>query len=148
MSQSDLFARSLPAPSVKARFDGAVYSPAHDDNRLSDQLLRIKLLMADRHWRTLAEIESATGAPAASVSAQLRHLRKARFGSYLVERRSRGDRSTGLFEYRVLPPDTEDAASMRSRLLGEIASAEDSLRRAHARIAKATAQLNSLESHQ
>lgn len=144
MSQSDLFG-SLPVPGNKVRFDGAVYSPAEDDARLSDQLHRIKTLMSDRQWRTLAEIEASTGAPAASVSAQLRHLRKPRFGSYVVDRRPRGDRSGGLFEYRVQPQNVEDASTMRARLLAEIASAEQSLRSAQARIAKATAQLSQME---
>ena len=60
--------------------------------------------MIDHQWRTLREIESATGDAQASVSAQLRHLRKVRFGRYVVEKRPRGDRSLGLFEYRVLDP--------------------------------------------
>jgi len=52
----------------------------------------------------LSEIAAAAGDPEASVSAQLRHLRKPRFGSYVVEKRPRGDRSAGLFEYRVSRP--------------------------------------------
>lgn len=84
-------------------FNGATYSRAEDDARLSRQHELIRNLMADGHWRTLAEIEGATGQPAASVSAQLRHLRKPRFGSWVVEKRSRGERSRGLYEYRVLP---------------------------------------------
>ena len=57
--------------------------------------------MIDGEWRTLSEIEFITGDPQASISAQLRHLRKERFGGYLVELRSRGDRENGLFEYRL-----------------------------------------------
>ena len=83
------------------RFDGTVYDPAQDDARLTRQLGRVWSCMASGHWRTLAEIEAATGDPAASISAQLRHLRKPRFGGYTVERRARGDRAHGLFEYRV-----------------------------------------------
>ncbi|KKL56177.1 hypothetical protein LCGC14_2247980, partial [marine sediment metagenome] len=36
---------------------------------------------------TLCEIEDLTGDPPASISAQLRHLRKERFGAHTVERR-------------------------------------------------------------
>jgi hypothetical protein len=61
--------------------------------------------MRGHEWRTLEEIRALTGEPAASISAQLRHLRKPRFGSYRVEKRNRGSESHGLFEYRVLPPD-------------------------------------------
>jgi hypothetical protein len=57
--------------------------------------------MKDGQWRTLEEIAQATGDPQASVSAQLRHLRKNKFGSYIVNKRSRGDREHGLWEYQV-----------------------------------------------
>lgn len=88
-------------------FNGPAYDPKEDDNRLLNQLSRIKGLMLDGLWRTLREISEATGGdPEASVSAQLRHLRKKRFGSYTVERRSRGDRKLGLYEYQLLPPGT------------------------------------------
>ena len=80
------------------RFDGADYQPERDDPRLTTQLGRIKALMADGMWRTLPEMEMATGDPQASISAQLRHLRKPRFGSYLVDREYI---SQGLYKYRV-----------------------------------------------
>ena len=86
------------------RFDGSDYEPAMDDIRLTGQLLRVFSLMSDGAWRTLREIEDATGDPSASISAQLRHLRKDRFGGHLVEKRSRGMRIVGLFEYRLDTP--------------------------------------------
>jgi hypothetical protein len=85
------------------RFNGAVYDPAFDDERLSKQLGRVFNCMIDGKWRTLDEISSSTHDPHASVSAQLRHLRKDRFGSYIVNKRPRGNRMNGLFEYQVLP---------------------------------------------
>jgi len=51
-------------------------------------------------WLTLQAIANVTGFPQASVSADLRHLRKAVNGGYKVEKRRRGDRG-GLWEYRV-----------------------------------------------
>jgi hypothetical protein len=87
-----------------SRFNGAYYDPAHDNDRLSKQIGRVYSVMIDGVWRTLKEIEYLTGDPQASISAQLRHLRKARFGGYQVELRSRGDREDGLFEYRVSKP--------------------------------------------
>lgn len=89
------------------RFDGSDYKPEIDNDRLTAQHLRIKGLMLDGNWRTLEEIKDETKDPTASISAQLRHLRKPRYGSYVLEKRSKEDRSKGLFEYRVLPPNGE-----------------------------------------
>jgi len=68
---------------------------------LSDQLDRVFSLMRDGQWRSLSDIEKATGDPPASISAQLRHLRKKRFGCFVVEKKHMDD---GLYLYRVLPP--------------------------------------------
>ena len=84
------------------RFDGPDYVPDLDRVRLTGQVKRVYALMRDAQWRTLNEISVDTGDPESSVSAQLRHLRKERFGSHTVEKRRRGDRTTGLFEYRLL----------------------------------------------
>jgi hypothetical protein len=54
--------------------------------------------MKDGQWRTLEQIADMTGDPTPSVSAQLRHLRKPRFGSHTVDRRHVGG---GLYEYRL-----------------------------------------------
>lgn len=83
------------------RFNGSDYNRKYDDTRLTGQLHRIFTLMKDGSWRTLQEIALATGDPQASISAQLRHLRKPRFGSFTVHKRSRGERSRGLYEYKV-----------------------------------------------
>lgn len=40
-------------------------------------------------WLTLEELARLTQYPPASISAQLRHLRKPRFGSFVVEKRPR-----------------------------------------------------------
>jgi hypothetical protein len=67
-------------------------------------------------WLTLGEIAEATEFGEASISAQLRHLRKARHGRYRVEKRRRktavavtescltARNGTVIWEYRVLPP--------------------------------------------
>jgi hypothetical protein len=107
IDQRDLFSRKeleLPHP---VRFDGDDYVPERDNPRLTGQILRVFDVMKDGVWRSLAEIcadiEMATGHhdPEASISAQLRHLRKKRFGSYTIERKHEGD---GLYRYR-LPDD-------------------------------------------
>lgn len=78
-------------------FDGPFLVEA-DHARLGRQLDVVRTLMLDGRWRTLAEIESCTRFPQASVSARLRDMRKARFGGYIVERQRR---SPGTWEYRV-----------------------------------------------
>jgi hypothetical protein len=86
----------------KMRFNGATYKPALDDMRLTGQIQRVFNLMRDGQWRTLMEIADATSDPQSSISAQLRHLRKVRFGSHTVNKRSRGQREHGLFEYQLI----------------------------------------------
>lgn len=97
--QSDLFRDSV---TPNYRFDGPDYVPALDRQRLTGQILRIFTLISDESWRTLDEISAATGDPQASVSAQLRHLRKRRFGHHCIEKRRRGEPKSGLWEYRML----------------------------------------------
>ncbi len=80
---------------------GPTYDDQVDRDRLERQMDRIRGLMLDGHWRTLLEIQGETGDPEASVSAQLRHLRKDRFGAYVVEKRRRIPKC-GLWEYRVV----------------------------------------------
>ena len=74
-----------------------------DQARLAGQILKTFNCMKDGAWRTIDEIHSLTGVPHTSVSAQLRHLRKAKFGGHQVDRRARRDRRYGLFEYRLIP---------------------------------------------
>ena len=89
----------------ETHFDGPDYQPKLDFSRLTGQIKRIFMLMSDREWRTLAEIAAITHDPEASISAQLRHMRKPRFteGAHTVERRRRGNAGRGLYEYRLLP---------------------------------------------
>lgn len=89
--QTDLF--STP------HFDGETYEPSRDHERLAGLLGRVRALMADRQWRTLAQIQAIAGGTEASCSARLRDLRKQKFGSYEIERRYI---SAGLWEYRLL----------------------------------------------
>lgn len=83
-------------------FDGATYQSELDAPRLRSELERVRELMLDGQWRTLAEIREVTGGSEAGVSARLRDLRKDRHGAHTVERRRRGNPKAGVFEYRVL----------------------------------------------
>jgi predicted transcriptional regulator len=84
--------------------DGETYDSTLDKVRLNAQQQRVHQCMRDGAWRTLAEIEQATGDPQASVSARLRDLRKAKFGGHEVQRRRRGAGRAGLWEYRLVVP--------------------------------------------
>lgn len=92
--------------SYKSRTFGPDYDPEIDHPRIQKQHERIRDYMlgptGHNGWRTLAEIESELDYPQASISAQLRHLRKPRFGGYLVEKRRRA--GAGTWEYRVVRP--------------------------------------------
>ena len=73
-----------------------------DVPRLLTQMERVKAYLSTHQWYTLAEIEAFTGFPQASISSQMRHLRKPKFGNYLVEKRRRVE-GCGTWEYRLLP---------------------------------------------
>ena len=83
---------------ITTNFDGSDVAQARDGERLSSQLDKVRSLMADGIWRTLDEISNETGAPQASVSAQLRNLRKAKFGAHVIDRRHVGN---GLYYYKL-----------------------------------------------
>lgn len=85
-----------------AEFSGAVYVAEFDYERLKGQVKEIYDLMKDGVWRTLQEIELATGYPQASISAQLRNLRKKSFGSQVVDKRRRGEEKNGLWEMQLV----------------------------------------------
>jgi hypothetical protein len=66
--------------------DGATYQHARDGQRLHSQHHRVLAILRDGREHTLSELHQLTGDPEASVSARIRDLRKARFGSYRIER--------------------------------------------------------------
>jgi hypothetical protein len=80
------------------------YGPAYvekiDGQRIRQQLIAIREYMLDGQWRSLHEISTKLSYPEASISAQLRHLRKPQFGGYTVEKRRRTE-GAGTWEYRV-----------------------------------------------
>jgi len=96
------FVEEPQLPLMLRHYAGPEYKTMDDHKRLDGQHERIKRLMADSKWRTLQEIERETGYSTASISAQLRHLRKIGFGGHQVNRRPSGNRENGLFEYQVV----------------------------------------------
>lgn len=79
------------------RFDGPDLAPA-DQARLAGSLARVLALMQDGRWRTLPDIAFWAQCKEQSASARLRDLRKAKFGSWTVEKRRIGN---GLWAYKV-----------------------------------------------
>lgn len=90
---------ATPIPPI--RFDGEDFDQKEDGKRLTGQILRVHEHMKSSEWQTLDEIAHATGDPHASISAQLRNLRKERFGNHIISKRPRGDRGNGLWEYKL-----------------------------------------------
>ena len=80
---------------------GPLFDWAVDHTRLERQMDRIRdYMLGHGGWRSLAEIEAATGDPQASISAQLRHLKKQLFGGHGLEKRRRQDEG-GTLEYKL-----------------------------------------------
>ena len=97
-----------PVETKEERFAGADYDPAADDARLTGQIHRVYDVMKSGRWMTLCEIQNEIADrfqvtdPHASISAQLRHLRKSQWGAHVIEKRARGERKSGLYEYRLV----------------------------------------------
>lgn len=85
-------------------FKGSDYEESEDYERLKRQIDRVGTTMQDGAWRTLGEISAITGDPEASISRQLRYLREERNGGWDVQKRVRGSREGGLWEYRIVKP--------------------------------------------
>lgn len=83
----------------KDLFAGSDYVPERDNPRLGRQIDRIKDVLQTGQAYTLGEFAQKTGDPEASISAQLRHLRKEQHGSHDIRKRHRGDPAAGLYEY-------------------------------------------------
>jgi len=98
-------------------FNGSNYNPERDNYRLFGQLGRIWETMKDGKWRTLNEISMITRSPESSVSAQLRHLRKKRFGSHFIDKRYEGN---GLYEYKLIVNEKNTSVHKENKYLGEI----------------------------
>jgi hypothetical protein len=90
------------------KFDGSDYTPELDDERLDKQIDRVKKACRSGIPMTLAAIAKETGDPEASISAQLRHLRKEKHGSHSVDKIHV---SHGLYLYKVTLNDRSIAST-------------------------------------
>lgn len=93
-------------------FDGDDYNHGRDSERLGTQLERIKEAVIGKGFFTYEQIALMSGAPLTSIPAQIRNLKKARFGGYKVERRYVCD---GVYVYSVLEPSTEDLEKRKKK---------------------------------
>ncbi len=89
IKQRDLFLNEAP------------YTVEYDFSRLKTARDKVYSLMKDSKWRTLKEISLKLEVPETSVSAYLRDFRKTKFGLHTVDRRARGKRTYGLWEYKL-----------------------------------------------
>jgi len=90
------------------KFNGSDYTPVLDDERLNKQMDRVKKVCSSGIPMTLAAIAKECGDPEASVSAQLRHLRKEKHGSHSVDKIHV---SHGLYLYKVTLNDRSIAST-------------------------------------
>ncbi len=117
-SVGPLFDKKLPDQDFDyemSDFDGVTYEPAFDSSRLRGEMARVYWVMTkcptftNGGWFTLGEIATAIYYrfehkvdSEAGISARIRDLRKAKFGSHTVNRRRRGEASRGIWEYQLL----------------------------------------------
>ena len=103
--QPSLFDEHIAGLPDAIAHDGDTYNPFRDASRLNAQTRAVFDLMRDGQWRTLAQISHFIRQPEASISARLRDLRKAKYGSNDVSRHYLGQ---GLYAYRLLPNERFD----------------------------------------
>lgn len=79
-------------------FAGSDYDHGRDSQRLERQHERVLRVMQDGQQHTLDGIAEITGDPPASISAQLRHLRRPEFGAHKIVKTYLG---AGLYAYQL-----------------------------------------------
>jgi hypothetical protein len=98
-----------------AEFDGDAYESEFDKERLTGQILRVFDVMQDGHHHTVPEVcgliwkKYKVKDPEPSISAQIRNLRKVKYGSHHTPRRHRGARKSGLWEFKLYVNDGGEA---------------------------------------
>lgn len=126
-------------------FNGSDYDHDRDAPRLTEQIKRVFEVLSTHQWVTLAEIAAATGDPEASISAQIRHLRKARFGSWDIQKRHNGN---GLYSYRMTGEKTTPSSEPAEDSAPLPPSAPELLKAAEIRISQLEGQVEDLMSFQ
>lgn len=115
---------------TEARRLGPLFNPHPDAPRLQAGMAKVLAFTLGPDWRTLRQIERATGVPQASASAHLRHLTRAEWGGYIKQRR-KVPGQPGLHEYRLMVSamvDTEDRLRRRHPAVEELRAMVSSLK--------------------
>lgn len=89
----------IDKPSATPDFDGETYDRERDHTRLSSALERVKAILSDGQWHSIAEVADRANISPAATSARFRDLRKEKFGGHTVERRNLGG---GFWQYRLV----------------------------------------------
>lgn len=124
-------------------FNGSDYDHDRDAPRLTEQIQRVFTVLSDRNWHALSQIAGITGDPEASISAQIRHLRKSRFGGWAIEKKHA---SHGLYLYRLTGERANPASQPPSDPIPLPPAAPELLKAAEIRIAQLEGQVEDLES--
>ena len=102
----------------QAHFDGKFCDIPKDHLRLSRQFERVRDYMSDHQFHSVQEVAQALNIPENSASAQIRNLRKARFGARVIETQRCTD--TGLFKYRMKPLPPTPKIDWGKRTIGPL----------------------------
>jgi hypothetical protein len=97
---------------VENKTFGPAFDKKEDGERVNKQHVSIREYMLVAGWKSLADIEKVLSYPQASISAQLRHLRKPVFGGYQVEKRRVGS----FWEYKVSVPPPDGSVQCKLEL--------------------------------
>lgn len=119
-------------------FNGSDYSHDRDAPRLTEQIQRVFTVLSDRNWHALSHIAMLTGDPETSISAQIRHLRKARFGGWVIEKKHTGN---GLYLYRLTGERMEPATQPPDDLIPLPPAAPELLEIAHKKLGQIQTEL-------
>lgn len=80
---------------------GATFQESLDGERVRTQMQVIRDFMLSHDFVTLSEIEHCLKYPSASISAQLRHLKKDKFGGYELEKKRLSINNAGTWLYKL-----------------------------------------------
>tara|TARA_R110002167_G_scaffold282191_1_gene487457 strand:+ start:372 stop:665 length:294 start_codon:yes stop_codon:yes gene_type:complete len=87
---------------VNPDFDGDDYVADRDNARLTNQIDKVRMYMENAGYLTVKQIAADLKQPEPSVSAQIRNLRKDRFGARTVNREYRGN---GCYAFKLEPKE-------------------------------------------
>ena len=88
---------------------GTAFNEEDDGKRIRTQMqvIRDYMLANSKKYLTLKAIEIETGYPQSSISAQLRHLKKQRFGGYELRKERMSINNKGTYVYNLKQPAKE-----------------------------------------